>query len=114
VGQAREELRPLSGTTDNTSVIQGDEEGQLVNGNAHNGDYRSSLDAGDEAHAGDEDGGVQAPPLLIASVVVAGAGETIDARRAAARLERMGREFQKEFMREEAEPREAVAEGEDG
>lgn len=114
MGQARDELRPLSGTTDNTSVVQGDEERQLVNGHAHNGDYGSSPDTRDGAQAEDEDSSVLAPPLLVASVVVVGAGETMEGRRAAARLERMGREFQKEFMREEEEPREAVAEGEDG
>jgi hypothetical protein len=52
--------------------------------------------------------------LLIATVVAAGAGDTMEARRAAAKLERMGREFQREFVREEAEPREAIAGSEDG
>jgi Family of unknown function (DUF5308) len=112
---AREDLRPLSGTTENTSIVdQRDESGVLVNGTANGGDYGTDLEAGDEAQITDEDGVVQLPPLLVATVVASGAGETLEARRAAARLERMGREFQKEFMREETEPRAAIAEGEDG
>jgi hypothetical protein len=115
VVQAREDLRPLSGTTDDTSVAaQGDEGGDLVNGNAHDGDYESGLDAGEETPAAEEDRMALLPPLLIATVVAAGAGDTMEARRAAAKLERMGREFQREFVREEAEPREAIAGSEDG
>jgi hypothetical protein len=112
---AREDLRPLSGTTENTSIVdQRDESGVLVNGTANGGDYGTDLEAGDEAQITDEDSAVQLPPLLVATVVASGAGETLEARRAAARLERMGREFQKEFVREETEPRAAIAEGEDG
>jgi hypothetical protein len=115
VVQAREDLRPLSGTTDDTSVAaQGDEGGDLVNGNAHDSDYESGLDAGEETPAAEEDRTALLPPLLIATVVAAGAGDTMEARRAAAKLERMGREFQREFVREEAEPREAIAGSEDG
>jgi hypothetical protein len=102
VVQAREDLRPLSGTTDDTSVA------------AQGGDYESGLDAGEETPAAEEDRMALLPPLLIATVVAAGAGDTMEARRAAAKLERMGREFQREFVREEAEPREAIAGSEDG
>lgn len=42
-------------------------------------------------------------PLLVATVVASDAGSTMAARRAAARLERMGREVQREFVREEEE-----------
>lgn len=115
VGQAREDLRPLSGTTDNTSiVVQRDEAGELVNGAAHGADYEGGSEAEEEAEEAEEDNAALLPPLLIATVVAGSAGDTMEARRAAARLERMGREFQKEFMREEAQPREVTAEGEDG
>ena len=112
VGQAREELRSLSGMTDDTSTAaQGDEGGKLVNGDGHGETDESGLGAGEEAPAAEDDGAMLLPPLLVATVVAAGAGDTMEARRAAARLERMGREFQKEFMREEPEPREAITEG---
>ena len=112
MGQAREDLRPLSGTTDDGSAAaQTDERGVLVNGSAHD---ESGLSAGEDVPAADDASAVLLPPLLVATVVAAGAGDTMEARRVAAKLERMGREFQKEFMREEAEPQEAITEGEDG
>ena len=125
MGQAREDLRPLSGTTEDASTVAEGEEGEaggreLVNGKAHGGGECESevLDARGETQAADaeegEDATVLLPPLLVATVVAAGAGDTMEARRAAAKLERMGREFQKEFVREEADPQEAIAEGEDG
>lgn len=98
-------------TDDTSTAAQGDEGGKLVNGDGHGETDERGLGAGEEAPAAEDDGAMLLPPLLVATVVAAGAGDTMEARRAAARLERMGREFQKEFMREEPEPREAITEG---
>jgi hypothetical protein len=115
VGQAREDLRPLSSATDDSSTAaQRDDDGELVNGTAHGETYESGASAGEEAPAAEDDNAVLLPPLLIATVVAGGAEDTAEARRAAAKLERMGREFQREFMREESEPQDAITEGEDG
>ena len=125
MSQAREDLRPLSGTTEDASTAAEGDDGEggreLVNGTAHDGgEYESGeLDAGGETQAageeeGEEDAAVLLPPLLVATVVAASAGDTMEARRAAAKLEKMGRDFQKEFVREEADPHEAIVEGEGG
>lgn len=113
--QAREDLRPLSGTTEGSSVAGHRNEGEeVVNGVVNGGDYGRGTDIGDGEQADEEDGAVQQPPMLIASVIAASAGETLEARRAAARLERMGREFQREFMRVQEESGDSVTGGEDG
>jgi hypothetical protein len=108
VEQAREDLRPLSGTTDTGSMGEhGESSGALVNGMLH----------GEDGGAEDSEEGetaVQPPPLLIASVVAPTAADAVDARRAAARLERTGREFQREWIREQEESHAVIADGEDG
>jgi hypothetical protein len=115
VEQAREDLRPLSGTTEGSSVAGHRNEGaDVVNGVVNGGDYSRGTDIGDGEQAEEEDGAVQQPPMLIASVIAASAGDTLEARRAAARLERMGREFQREFMRVQEESGESVTGEEDG
>lgn len=99
VEQAREELRPLSGSSAGGEGLDG---GELVNGV----DGKDGLEEDDE-------GAVQQPPLLIASVVVPNAGGAGEARRVAAGLERVGREFQREWVRELEEEVETVV-AEDG
>jgi hypothetical protein len=102
VEQAREHLRPLSGTTDTGSIDEhGESSEALVNG----------VGGAEDAEEGEST--VQPPPLLIASVVAPSAADAVDARRAAVRLERMGREFQREWIREQ-ESHVLVANGEDG
>ena len=46
---------------------------------------------------GTESGGEDGPPRLVGVVVAGSADQTKEARRAAARLERVGREFQREW-----------------
>ncbi|KUJ18143.1 uncharacterized protein LY89DRAFT_668326 [Mollisia scopiformis] len=86
--QSRAE-RPTHGSVDNRSV-----EGQgyevLVNG-------VEELDIDDAEEAGNDS--VYQPPLLIASVVAPSSADSGEARRAAARLERTGRTFQREWIR---------------
>ena len=104
VEQAQDGLRPLTGTTDAGSVDEPGESSEvLVNGIPHN----------EEVVEEDEESSIQPPPLLIASVVAPTAADAIDARRAAARLERTGREFQREWLREQAS-RNEIVEDEDG
>jgi hypothetical protein len=106
VEQAREDLRPLSGSEAGDSEEVGDG-GALVNG----------VECGKDMPV-EEDGAaenvVQQPPLLIASVVTPSAGEAGEARRAAARLERIGKEFQREWVREQEEGLEPATVEEDG
>jgi Family of unknown function (DUF5308) len=102
VEQAREDLRPLSGTTDTESKGEhGDSSGELVNG----------IPGGVEDA---EESSVQQLPMLIASVVAPTAADAVDARRAAARLEQTGRIVQREWIRELEESHATVADGDDG
>lgn len=114
IEQAREDLRPLSGTTENSSVADitraEGTDGLLVNGV----DYGKDVEA--EGSGEEEDGNSrEVPPMLVGTVVAATAAEAGEARRVAARLERMGREFQREWARDQkvqSEP--AAGSGEDG
>ena len=113
--QAREDFRPLSGTTEASSVnglgsgtgTVGDALVNLVNGprDAKEGDCDVETEGGECT--------LQPPPLLIATVV-ATSSEVGEARRAAATLERMGREFQKEWARAQEHEREILDDGGDG
>ena len=93
VEQAREELRPLSATSDS-----GIESAALVNGVTNDGQ-----DSLDETEDEETETRIQQPPLLVSSVVAPSAADTSEARRAAARLERTGRDFQREWVREQEE-----------
>ena len=88
-------------------------EGEGVNGLSVNGtDYPK--DGAEEE--GEEDGNSrQIPPMLVATVVAASAAEVREAKRVAARLEGVGREFQREWVREQGVQSEhASGSGEDG
>jgi hypothetical protein len=101
VEQAREDLRPLSGTTN--------EEGSstLVNGVPRE-------EATEDAENEETEGSLQLPLMFIASVVAPSAAEAAEARKAAAKLERTGKEIQKEWVREQEESHKVVENGEDG
>jgi hypothetical protein len=109
VEQAREDLRPLSATTQESSVgPRGETSEAAVNGIEYGQD-------GVVEEGVSEESTVQQPPLLIATVVAPSAVEAGEARRAAARLEKMGREFQREWVREQEEQqRERVGDSDDG
>jgi hypothetical protein len=85
-----------------------------------NGDYgKDGEEAQEETE--DEEGNTssrQVPPLLVGTVVATTAADAGEARRTAARLERMGREFQREWLREVEAASEtivtAAGSGEDG
>lgn len=110
VEQAREDLRPLSGTTESSATGQRRDDEGLVNGVESGGDELGVQEGEDDV----EEDGIQQPPLLIASVVAAHSTDALEARRAAARLERMGREFQREWGREQEEQNEIITMPEDG
>lgn len=77
----RDDLRPLSGGTDDSST------GFLANGLGHD-------TVGDEET---EESAVQRPPLLI-STVLTSSTNMAEARRAAADVERFGRQFQQDWV----------------
>jgi hypothetical protein len=115
VEQAREDLRWLSGTTDSGSVAENTIGGEGINGLLVNGvDY--GKDVSEPEGEEEEDGnGRQFPPMLVGTVVAATAADAGEARRVAARLERMGREFQREWAREqELQSEPATGSGEEG
>lgn len=107
--QARDDLRPLSGTSDEITSRPRIDDEVTANGI----DYGKSFEAGDGDGSAEETT-MQQPPLLISSVIARSSADAGAARRAAARLERMGREFQAEWMREQDELLEVAATGEDG
>ncbi|KAL3422493.1 hypothetical protein PVAG01_06649 [Phlyctema vagabunda] len=99
VQSARDELRPLTATTVDSDPDEPEEEGTLVNGVGGREDDAKDIDDDD----GEEDPSVA--PLLIASVVAPKTEDTTDARRAAAKLEKMGKEFQRVWTMEQEEGR---------
>ncbi len=104
VEQAREDLRPLSGTTDTQSIGEDGENGEaLVNGASEA-----------ERTEDDEENTVPPQPILIASVVAPTAADAVGAKRAAARLEKTGRAFQRAWVREQEESHAGVENSEDG
>jgi hypothetical protein len=87
----------------------GEDRVALINGVVHGGSGPEEDGAEVEAEST-----MQQPPMLIASVIAPRAADVGDARRAAARLERTGREIQREWTREHEGSQEVVSNGEDG
>ena len=104
----------MSGTTDSSSVGESPNAEVLVNGVDYGKDLQEAEGEGAE---GEEGNGRQVPPMLVGTVVAATSADAGEARRAAARLERMAREFQREWAREldvGNEPATVTGSGEDG
>ena len=126
VDQTREQLRPLSGSTVEEGTSGGSEgtageaaghdgtagakgEGSEVTLAVNGQSITDSLDRGaglqdDKAQADDDEGKIA--PLLIATVVAPSHDK--EASRAMARLEKLGVEFQKRWVEQQAAEREAA------
>jgi len=98
VEQARDQLRPLSSGTN--TEISGTEDQQEFGNELVNGTHYEGEQTGEEDEDGEESS-TQQPPLLIASVVTTSAAGTGEARQAAAKLEKLGRDFQQEWTKEQ-------------
>ena len=84
--------------------------GAVVNG----GDYGKDVVAAQDEEE-EEGTSRQIPPMLVATIVAASVAEVGEAKRLAARLERMGKEFQREWVKEqEAQAETATGSGEVG
>ena len=104
----------MSGTTDSSSVGEPPDAEVLVNGVHYGKDLQEARGGVAE---GEEGNGRQVPPMLVGTVVAAASAASGEARRTAARLERMAREFQREWAREldvGSEPATVAGSGEDG
>lgn len=92
--QANDDLQTLSPRTDTEGTGSADSRREhLVNG----------IDRDDDQDNDEEEENSGRPPLLIATVVAPMATDAGAARRAAAGLERTGRDFQREWAREQEE-----------
>lgn len=97
VKQTRALLRPVSQQTD-VGAGQGGQDD-------HYGRHDISRDDEEE----EESEGFE-PPLLIATVIAPSGAEAVQARRATTKLERIGREFQRQWQQDERQRREAAQE----
>ncbi|KAH6899744.1 hypothetical protein B0T10DRAFT_554316 [Thelonectria olida] len=70
------------------------------NGTAHPGTTPPSTETAPSSAVDDPNRSEDAAPMLVGVVVAGSADDTKEARRAAARLERVGREFQREWVAE--------------
>lgn len=104
--ETRAEMRSIHEVTDNGYAEQ------------HSPSCEVLVNGVEDSETGAEEGNdsLHQPPLLIASVVAPTSADSGNARRAAARLERTGRTFQRECVQEQEQRRhlDAVADGEDG
>lgn len=100
VEEARENMRPVSATGESSAAGGIEDRDMMVNGiRGLSVDNREGVEDDDGTMQGENE--AQQPPLLIATVVASRADEVREARQAAARLERMGRELQREWVREQ-------------
>lgn len=99
VEQAREDMRPLSGgTTESDSA--GASSGEAYGSSEHINGTIETQEAHADGNPGEEGSAVPVPPLLIGTVVAARAQDAGEARRIAGSMERLGREFQREWVSE--------------
>ncbi len=100
VEHAREYPHPPGGGTNTDNFSESRELGEaFVNGQVKDGDIGELGEAANKRHQ---------PPLLVASIVASTSAEIGEARRAAARLEMTGREFQKGWVRKQVENQEPL------
>jgi len=103
--------RPSTGVSEpSTETNTGGPSHPLTNG--------FDTDHGLEEHSGDEYTVIQPPPTLFGTVVVPSRSDLNEGRTVAMRMERVGRQFQREWLREqvlerEQAPRERSADGND-
>ncbi|KAF4617108.1 hypothetical protein G7Y89_g15042 [Cudoniella acicularis] len=104
IEQAREDLRPLSGTTETENSSSERRESQLSGGETVVNGVLDAINPDEENPTGDCGDGsrTQISPLLIATVVAPSAADAGEARRQAASLERVGRDFQRLWTHEQS------------
>lgn len=108
--------RPSTGTSEQTTINgvsnAGGPSPPLTNG------FGDDHGATAESQSGDETIGIQLPPMLFATVVIPRPSDLTEGRTVAMRMERMGRQFQREWLREQVAEREqasrARSTGDDG
>ncbi|KAH8687233.1 hypothetical protein BGZ60DRAFT_393154 [Tricladium varicosporioides] len=119
VDQVREELRPLSRSTEGVEELGRREAGfgseVMINGFRKAGSDEEDDDNKDRAQGNLS---THIPPMLIVTVVAPSARDAGEARRIAAKLERVGGDFQREWVLEQSRGGEAgdteAGEDEDG
>jgi len=99
--------RPSTGSSEETTINGlgnvGGPSDSLTNG------FDDEHGATTEAQSGEDTTAIQPPPMLFATVVVPRRSELNDGRTVAMRVERMGRQFQREWLREQVAEREQAS-----
>lgn len=110
--QARDELRPLSGTTETGSPTQ--RERQLTGSST----VPNGATTMTSTNKTSEESNSAQPPLLVATVIAPTASDAGEARRLAGRIEKIGKDFQREWVAEQAQIEDiegaGSSEGDDG
>lgn len=99
--------RPSTGVSDQTTINGLENVGRtshpLTNG------FGDDHGANSEAHSGEDSTAIQPPPMLFSTVVVPRRSDLDEGRTVAMRIERMGRQFQREWLREQVTEREQAS-----
>ncbi|CAG8980582.1 hypothetical protein HYALB_00002580 [Hymenoscyphus albidus] len=115
IEQARDELRPLSGNTETTETDSPIHRENQLTGSAPLTNGTSTIANPTEST---EESGPAQPPLLVATVIAPSIADAREARRLAGRIERIGKDFQREWVVEQTQTEERESdggsEGEDG
>lgn len=99
--------RPSTGVSEQTTITElpntGEPSRPLTNG--FDSDHGLII----EEHSDDESTAIQPPPMLFATVVVPRRSDLSEGRTVAMRMERVGRQFQREWVREQVAEREQAS-----